>query len=115
MPYPPVPEFLASTATEDDEHIEFYWVGDETGTRGAKVITVDQHGMRWTLDANSTHLVTQRVAAGLLNVSLMTVNKWVREGRLGERQYRNGVSVIPMEIIEQVAIQRGVLPYEAAR
>lgn len=111
MAYAPIPEILASSADEHGDHVEFYWVGDVAGNRGARVITVDKDGMRWTLEADAGHLVTQRVAAGLLNVSLMTVNKWVRDGALGEREYRNGVSVIPMAIIEQVAVQRGVLPF----
>ena len=109
MPYPR-PPILASVADEDGDHIEFFWVG-EPGSRGAKVVTTDTQGMRWTLEAGPDHLVTQRVAAGLLAVSLVTVNKWVRDGALGEREYRNGVSVIPMEIIERVAVQRGVLQY----
>ena len=110
MAYPQLPLFLASTADENGEHIDFFWTGDQAGQRGVRVVTTDQQGMQWTLDAGPDHLVTQRVAAGLLRVSLVTVNKWVRDGALGEREYRNGVSVIPMEIIEQVAVQRGVLP-----
>lgn len=101
---------LASAADEDGGRIEFYWTGDP-GARSAVVITTDSQGIRWTLEAGPHHLVTQRVAAGLLAVSLVTVNKWVREGRLGPPDFRNGVSVIPMAIIEQVAVQRGVLPF----
>lgn len=103
-------DFLASAADEDGGHIEFYWTG-EARARGSKVVTTDADGIRWTLEAGPQHLVTQRVAAGLLRVSLVTVNKWVREGRLGPPDFRNGVSVIRMAIIEQVAVQRGVLPF----
>ncbi len=99
---------LASEINDEAGFHQFWWTGSP-GARGAKVITTDEFGMRWTLDADHTHFVTQRVAAGLLDVSLMTINKWVREGHLGEKLWRKGVSVIPMPVIEAVAVQRGIL------
>jgi hypothetical protein len=107
MAYPNSAPILASIRKEWGRKVEFWWVGFE-GKRGAKVVKVDEHGMRWTLDVESTHWVTQSVAAGLLNVSLMTINKWVREGRLGKRMQRRGVSVISMRELENVAEQRGI-------
>ena len=72
------------------------------------MVRTDEFGMRWTLDVGSTHWVTQKVAAGLLGVSVMTINKWVRDRRLGNTKLRNGVSVISMRVLEKVAESRGV-------
>jgi predicted site-specific integrase-resolvase len=72
------------------------------------VVKTNEFGMRWTLDIGNTHWVTQRVAAGLLGVSVMTVNKWVRERKLGKTMLRNGVSVISMRVLERIAESRGV-------
>jgi hypothetical protein len=108
MAYPPHNEVLASVQREGRQLVEFYWVGSP-GDRGAKVIKTDEHGMRWTLDIGSNHWVTQRVAAGLLKVSVMTINKWVREGKLGQSMKRRGVSVISMKMLERVAAARGIL------
>ena len=106
MAYPSL-DVLASTAKEGRGTIEFWWVGPP-GERGAKVVKTDEFGMRWTLDVGNTHWVTQKVAAGLLGVSVMTVNKWVRERRLGKTMLRRGVSVISMRILERVAEGRGI-------
>jgi hypothetical protein len=108
MAYPQSDPVLASVQKEGRQTLEFYWVG-YPGARGAKVIKTDEHGMRWTLDIESTHWVTQRVAAGLLRVSVMTINNWVRAGRFGKPVKRRGVSVVPMRLLEQVAEERGIL------
>lgn len=107
MAYAPPEPLLASSATEDGDKIEFWWVG-YPGARGAKVITTDPYGMRTTLEIGPDHWVTQRVAAGLIAVSLMTVNNWVRSGVFGPREARNGVSVVRMNRVEELAAQRGV-------
>jgi hypothetical protein len=107
MAYAPPEPVLASRAYEDGDEVEFWWVG-RAKTRGARVIKTDPQGMRWTLDIESNHLVTQRVAAGLLDVSLMTVNNWVRAGTFGPKQSRNGVSVVPMRRVEELAEERGI-------
>ncbi|MDX2061297.1 MAG: hypothetical protein SFV24_26020 [Gemmatimonadales bacterium] len=98
----------ASVQREWANTIEFYWIDDPGGGRGAQVVKTDEHGMRWTLDVGATHFVTQRIAAGLLNVTVMTVNNWVREGRFGQTMKRRGVSVIPMTAVERVAEARGI-------
>ena len=103
----PEHEILATSAKEGRGKIEFWWVGPP-GERGAKVVKTDEFGMRWTLDVGNTHWVTQRVAAGLLGVSVMTINKWVRERKLGKTMLRNGVSVISMRVLEKIAEGRGV-------
>src|SRR5712692_6118229 len=103
----PSDNVLASTLREGGEQVDFWWVGFP-GEGGAKVFKTDPHGMRWTLEVGSNHLVTQKVAAGLLRVSVMTINKWVREHKLGKQMWRNGVSVIPMRVLEHVAEQRGI-------
>jgi hypothetical protein len=102
-------EVLVSVATEGGERIEFIWFSDpNTENRGARVVRTDKYGQRWQLDIPHTYVVTQRVAAGLLNVSLVTVNKWVREGKFGRKRTRNGVSVIPMAAVERIALERGI-------
>lgn len=105
--YGPPDDLLASIQTEWGRNVEFWWVG-VPGERGAKVIKTDEHGMRWTLDVESTHWVTQKIAAGLLNVSVMTVNKWVRDRKLGRAMLRRGVSVISMKDVERLAESRGL-------
>ena len=107
--YGPPDEVLASEQNIDGSKCQFWWVDDAEGGRGAKVIKTDQHGMRWTLDVGSTHVVTQRIAAGLLRVTVMTVNKWVRDGVFGTPLKRRGVSVIPMKAVERIAEARGIL------
>ena len=109
MAFAPPDDVLASEMNDGDQNHQFWWLG-YPGARGARVITTDEFGARWTLDVNTAHLVTQKVAAGLLNVSLMTVNKWVRDGVFGGQQWRNGVSVIPLQAIEALAVARGILP-----
>lgn len=106
-PGPPA-DVLASEAVEDGAAVEFWWTLGP-GPRGARVVRTDEHGMRWTLDIDSNHWVTQRVAAGLLNVSLMTVNTWVRRGVFGKKKLRNGVSVVPMAEVQRLAEERGIL------
>jgi hypothetical protein len=112
MSYPQPDNFMASSILDGGQRMEFWWVGF-AGKRGAKVVKVDEFGMRWTLDIESTHWVTQKVAAGLLKVSLMTVNKWVRDGSFRNHATRRGVSVISLKEVEEVARQRGVYVREA--
>ena len=99
--------YLASQETEAGETTAYWWVG-KTGEGGAVAQITDRHGMRWTLEAEPSSLVTQRVAAGLLRVSIMTVNKWVREGVFGRQIKRDRVSVIPMREVQRMARNRGV-------
>lgn len=100
---------VASQVKEKDAVVTFYWVFDvEMQTLGARVIRQDRYGQKWQLDIPHTHVVTQKVAAGLLGVSVMTINKWVRERLFGKPRLRNGVSVIPLEAIRKIAEARGV-------
>ncbi len=94
-------------AIERGLKVEFWWTG-LPGERGAKVVKVDEHGMRWTLDIEATHWVTQKIAAGLLGVSVVTINKWVREGVFPNKKIRRGVSVIPIREVEKLANSRGL-------
>lgn len=112
---------LASSNGEED----FWWNG-EPGKRGAIVTKTDRYGQRWVLDLESTHWVTQRVAAGLLDVTVMTINTWIRSGKvrgskkrkvLGDISFKGdkvsvqalpSVSVIPLREIERLAEKRGI-------
>ena len=117
---------LAMVVLADGGDEEYWWNG-QPGKRGAVVFKTDRFGQRWTLDIESTHWVTQRVAAGLLCVSPMTVNTWVRTGKikkakkrkvLGDLTFegskiaieknRGSVSVIPLTEIERLAEARGM-------
>lgn len=105
----PVQRIRSSVHADGGGTVEFWWMGFP-GTWGAQVVKTDEHGMRWTLDATSTHWVTQRIAAGLLNVSVMTINRWVKDGVFGKPVYRNGVSVVSMREVQRIAHERGLLP-----
>ncbi len=104
---------VASQQKTADGLVTFCWVYDpDLRTTGARVIRQDKFGQKWTLDIPQTHVVTQRVAAGLLGVSVMTVNKWVREGKFGRPRLKNGVSVIPMVALRKIADERNLgLPF----
>lgn len=92
-----------------DGLVTFCWVYDpDRRTTGARVIRNDKYGQKWTLDIPHTHVVTQKVAAGLLRVSVMTINKWVREGKFGRPRLKNGVSVIPMVALRKIADERNL-------
>lgn len=101
---------LASQVREPDASVvTYFWVFEpNVRTMGARVIRQDKYGQKWQLDIPHTHVVTQRVAAGLLGVSTMTVNKWVREGLFGRPRKRNGVSVIELGAIRKIAEARGL-------
>ena len=106
---------------------EEYWWHGEPGERGASVIKTDRFGQAWVLDVESTHWVTYRVAAGLLDVTVPTIHAWVRQGVITETKKRYqtnfkltgeggidlkhpkriGVSVIPLKEIERIAKERG--------
>ena len=107
---------------------EEYWWHGEPGERGASVIKTDRFGQAWVLDVKSTHWVTYRVAAGLLEVTVPTIHAWVGEGVITETKKRYqtaykrtsdggidlkhpkriGVSVIPLKEIERIAKERGL-------
>lgn len=98
---------LASIVLTDGGDEEYWWTG-EPGSRGAVVFKTDRFGQRWTLDIRATHWVTQRVAAGLLEVSAMTISNWIREGKITETKKRKGVVVIALREVERIAEARGM-------
>jgi hypothetical protein len=104
---------VASQREERDVLVTFCWVyNPDLRTTGARVVRQDKYGQKWTLDIPHTYVVTQYVAAGLLRVSVMTINKWVREGKLGKVRRRNGVSVISMVALRKMADERNMgLPF----
>ncbi len=104
---------VASQREQPDGSVTFCWVYDpDLRTTGARVIRRDKHGQQWTLDIPHTYVVTQNIAAGLMRVSVMTINKWVREGRLGRPLRRNGVSVIQLSALRKMADERKMgLPF----
>lgn len=122
---------LASVLVTEGGDEEYWWIGTP-GERGAVVFKTDRFGQRWTLDLDATHWVTQRVAAGLLGVSVMTVNNWIREGRITDSKRRKvdgstgrgesrtttprrggSVSVIPLKTVERIAEERGMFIHRA--
>jgi hypothetical protein len=103
---------LASIVRTDGGNEEYWWNG-EPGRRGGVVFKTDRFGQRWTLDIRSTHWVTQRVAAGLLEVSVMTISNWIREGKITDTKKRNGVAVISLKEVERIAEARGMFVRKA--
>lgn len=116
---------LASIVITEGGDEEFCWRG-EAGEEGAVVFKTDRFGQRWTLDIEKTHWITQRVAAGLLGVSVMAVNNWIRQGKIKGAKKRavktdisregsriiippstRSVSVIPFKEIRRIAESRG--------
>lgn len=83
------------------------------------MIKTDRFGQRWELRLQRGSFVTVRVAAGLLDVTAMTVSNWLRTGVMREaRAMGKGATVIPLHEVERVARSRGIkvpwqgLPYE---
>ena len=110
MSYVQPTSILASVQRIAGDHGEFYWVGFPGGEWGAKVIRVDPHGLRWTLDVEATNWVTHRVAAGLLGVTPMTIYRWAQQGVFGRQMQRNGVAVVPLKRVAELAAGRQILP-----
>ena len=105
----------ASREVTPGETIIYEWVHMPETTvawKGARVTRLDRFGQRWVLDIARSHLVTHRVAAGLLGVTPMTIYNWSKLGVFRKQQTRNQVAVIPMSEIERIARERGLpLPF----
>jgi hypothetical protein len=104
------PVFASALLLEGGD-AEFWWLG-APGNREATVIKTDRFGQRWVLHVKSTHWVTQRVAAGLLDVTFMTITNWISEGKITHTKKRNGVTVIPLKEVERIAEARGIFTQE---
>lgn len=109
-----------------DEYLEAYWIrkvkvapdgrhyvnppGDRTAvvvSRTAVLKMTSRTGMQYTREVRRSGYVTQREAAKLLKVSVMTVNRWVRNGTLRSIT-RKGVSVIAVRDVVALADNRGI-------
>lgn len=99
--------FLASQAPSKDGDEEYWWDGEPEKWE-AMVFRTDRFGQKWALALDSGSWVTHRVAAGLLNVSVMTIHNWVRQGKFSGVKSRKSVSVIPLREIARIAEERGV-------
>jgi hypothetical protein len=127
-PKKPLPPLLAGQEINLPEGTEEeYWWHGEPGKREASVIKTDRFGQQWVLNVKSTHWVTFRVAAGLLDVTVPTIHSWVKQGLISDmkkrdlgkiaivkeggvdvlRPTRAKVSVIPLKEVERIANERG--------
>lgn len=103
---------------------EYWWWQGEPGSREALVVRTDRFGQRWELLIESTHWVTHRVAAGLLNVSTPTIRNWVADGTIKETKKlsvphvksmnpgkitmsETKFSVVPLKEVERLANEMG--------
>lgn len=102
-----------------DEYLEAYWIRimkvapdgkhykNPPGDLTAVLKMVSRTGMQYTREVKRGGYVTQREAAKLLKVSVMTVNRWVRNGLLRSTM-RKGVSVIAVREVIALADYRKI-------
>ena len=102
--------------TASGETLEYKWAAGTRGYfEGIVVLRTDRFGQRWRLELNRGGHVTVRVAAGLLDVTPMTITNWIRAGVFphAQKNKKTKVVMIPDHEVEQVARQRGVvLPFD---
>ena len=105
----------ASVEETPEESITYQWVHDTEAQpvfKGARVTRLDRYGQSWVLSIPRTHAVTHRIAAGLLDVTAVTILNWSRRGVFGPIQRRKGTAVIALNLLEKIARERGMeLPY----
>jgi len=131
----PLPVLAGRYLNVKDGGNEEYWWDGKPGKREARVIRTDRFGQRWTLEVGSTHFVTYRVAAGLLNVTVPTIHSWVDAGKLsrkvkrltpipkmmnedqldltGSNSPQGLVFVVPLKEVARVAEERGLFLHES--
>jgi excisionase family DNA binding protein len=103
-----------------EDYLEAFWVRkvkvDRDGphyvnpppTQRVAVVRVKTRtGMQYTREVKRGGWVTQREAAELLKVSVMTVNRWVRDRTL-QSVKREGVSVLPVKAVAALADERKI-------
>ena len=107
-PVPATLPLMASSnfAADGSEEEEYWWWGGKPGHRAAVVFRFDRFGQRWTLDLAPTDACTLRVAAGLIDVTVMTLHAWIRRGKLSGAHKRKGTLVLPMHEVERIAAAR---------
>lgn len=98
--------------------IEGIWVDPATGyltnppaPTDRSIITLVYLGQRYTREVGPDDYVSQREAAALLGVTVMAVNKWVRNRKLRCRK-RRGSSVIRLSDLKRFGKSHG---YPAAK
>jgi excisionase family DNA binding protein len=74
----------------------------------AVFIIRDRIGFKYERKVGLTDFVSQREAAELLSLAVMTVNRWVRDGELPSHS-RNGFSVIKFEDLVRFATKKDLL------
>lgn len=105
--------------TRRDDYIDAYWVrniklapggkqyANPPGERFAVVRLKSRTGIQYTREVKSSGYVTQREAAKLLCVSVMTINRWVRQ-RTVKSTKRQGVSMIAVRDLAEIADENGI-------
>ena len=102
-----------SEKTSTGEELEYWWFAGNVGfLEGAIVVRIDRFGQRWQLQLDRASYVTVRVAAGLLDVTPMTVTNWLRSGVFPRAKTISKATVIPLRDVERAARARGIpLPF----
>lgn len=100
--------------TPAGEELAYAWYSGQMGPHeGVVVIRTDRFGQRWRLELPRRGNVTFRVAAGLLNVTPVTVTNWHRAGLFPHAFKKNRTLwLIPIRDVERVARKRNIaLPF----
>jgi excisionase family DNA binding protein len=77
-------------------------VGEELAVRGAVIEMRDRIGFKYERAIGLDDYVSQREAADLLRVPVMTVNRWIRNGSLKSTS-KNGYSVLKLRDLLRIA------------
>lgn len=77
----------------------------------ARIREIDRWGIAWEAELPEHGEVPVSVAAKLFGVSVMTVHNWIANRMLTSHK-RQGVLVIPVQSLIELAVERGILPSE---
>jgi hypothetical protein len=104
---------MGTDKTPSGELLEYAWYSGQMGPHeGVVVIRTDRFGQRWRLELPRRGNVTFRVAAGLLNVTPMTISNWHRAGVFPHAFKKKNIMLIPIRDIERIARRKSIaLPF----
>lgn len=99
--------------TPAGEELQYAWYSGQMGPHeGVVVIRTDRFGQRWRLELPRRGNVTFRVAAGLLDVTPMTVSNWHRAAVFPHAFKKKNLWLIPIRDVERIARKKNIaLPF----